>query len=179
MKITVSSQPMVSTDNTNEYYSINTPQGNIGFQLLGGSARIRIDNFPNGIADNTLWDKFTTAGGWKQPGNGGENYFSTMASPPLGLKAKLTVALEVLLKGVTEVEYVACIFDNVNQLWQECLRLAGKEVHQVESSPAPVDNTADTTRGRMNSLATILPEGFQHDSKLEGGSDIADDSNKK
>jgi hypothetical protein len=97
---------MAGTEGTGAYVvPVVTDRGAVGYRSLGGNTyRVRVEP-ASAEAAASLAAAFPRAGGWKQPGDSGQNRFSTMVYAGLeALKGVIETAVKALKDGATTVE---------------------------------------------------------------------------
>lgn len=109
MKITMlpkSAFVMLGTERTGEYnVALRTSTGQVGYRALtAGQFRLRVEPASE-AASLFLTGSLTRETGFRQPGDGGENRFSTVIfGGESGLRQNLAPIFALLLAGVSEAE---------------------------------------------------------------------------
>jgi hypothetical protein len=86
---------MGGTEGTGKYYVLaETPLGRIGVRDLGDSVRIRVE--PSAEGRKSLTSSLLSDNGWKQPGDNGQDRFSTVKAKHFQAPAALHGALNAI-----------------------------------------------------------------------------------
>lgn len=136
---------MAGTEKTGAYCVIcKTARGRIGVRVLSGDlgaavatqvARIRVETIGGNVAVNKVSAILKSEAGWKQPGDGGERRFSTVADTATDVK-------KALLKGLVALGVGAGLKVNINPNAAAWLRDLVGEAKQGTQPEAPAEAPA-------------------------------------
>ena len=142
---------MAGTEGTNQYRRVaESSFGVIGYRLLGNQVRIRLEPATEAHAAK-IAETLTRATGWKQPGDSGQNRFSTVL--PRGIVAVDAFdAAYALVKRGRPLKY----FRAADEYQDDLQAPAAQDVNDSDDDPSSEEGAFSARKGEGHSAENCI-----------------------